>query len=167
MSFTICTVRASDWQAFRDLRLRMLGDTPIAYNETLAHATALPDAEWRERAARGQEPGSISLVAVADDGTWIGIMRGFVSSHRGPMLVGVYVDAAHRGPAAGVAGALLEGVIDWARMRAGALSLDVHADNPRAIAFYRRRGFEPTGGTTPYNLPPYGEEIEMRLELGD
>lgn len=158
-------VRASDWEAFRELRLRMLQDTPIAYNETYAHAAALPESEWRARAARGQEPGNISLVAVAEDGTWIGIMRGFVSARRGAMLVGVYVDARWRGSEAGVADALLEGVIDWARERGDQLLLDVHADNPRAIGFYRRHGFEPTGRVTPYNLPPYGDEIEMRLDL--
>jgi ribosomal protein S18 acetylase RimI-like enzyme len=165
MGFSIRTVRASDWQAFRDLRLRMLRDTPIAYNETYAHAAALPESEWRERAGRGQEPGNISLVAVADDGTWIGIMRGFVSARRGAMLVGVYVDPAWRGGEGGVADALLEGIVDWARTRGDALVLEVHEDNPRAIAFYRRHGFEPTGNVTPYNLEPYGDEIEMRLDL--
>ncbi|WIB37098.1 GNAT family N-acetyltransferase [Curtobacterium sp. MCJR17_043] len=41
---------------------------------------------------------------------------------------------------------------DWARGRGDRILLHVHEDNPRAIAFYRRRGFVPTGRLVPY--PP-------------
>lgn len=165
MSFTVRAVRPHEWERFRDLRLRMLADTPIAFGETLANAQALGERAWRERVARALEPHTAALVAVADDGTWVGIMRGFVSQARGPMLVGVFVDPAWRGRGAGVADALLDGVIGWARTEGDALQLDVHADNPRAIAFYRRRGFVPTGRTHRYDLPPYGDEVEMELRL--
>jgi len=45
------------------------------------------------------------------------------------------------------------------------LRLEVHADNPRAMAFYRRRGFVETGNRRAYELPPYGDEVEMELRL--
>lgn len=165
MSFHVRQVGADDWRRFRELRLRMLKDTPLAYGETYEASLRFGEAVWRERAARGATPGNASFVAEAEDGTWIGIMRGWVPPSAGPMLVGVFVDAAWRGRSAGVADALLDAVVDWARGEGDTLRLEVHADNPRAAAFYRRRGFVPTGRTRPYELPPYGDEVEMELRL--
>jgi ribosomal protein S18 acetylase RimI-like enzyme len=56
-------------------------------------------------------------------------------------------------------------VEDWARGEGNALTLLVHEDNDRAIAFYRRRGYELTGRTVPYNLDPSKNELEMRRTL--
>jgi len=53
------------------------------------------------------------------------------------MLAGL----AHQGT--GVAAMLMEAA---KRLRPAGLTLDVNADNARAIAFYRRQGFERTGG---------------------
>lgn len=167
MSFTVREVTAEDWREFRDIRLRMLQDTPIAYGETYESNLRLDEREWRARAGRGQQPHNASYVAVADDGAWIGIMRGFVSQTRGPMLISVFVDPAWRSRALGVADALLDAVIEWARGEGDTLRLEVHADNPRAAAFYRRRGFAETGNRRPYELPPYGDEVEMELSLRD
>ena len=94
MSYSVRDVTEDEWREFRELRLRMLRDTPIAYGETYEASLRMDEAEWRARAARGRQPHNASFVAVADDGTWIGIMRGFVSRARGPMLVGVFVDPA-------------------------------------------------------------------------
>jgi GNAT superfamily N-acetyltransferase len=48
----------------------------------------------------------------------------------------------------GVATALVESAIDWARSRGfERIVLDVGDHNARAIAFYGRMGFEPTGAT--------------------
>ncbi|WP_052072291.1 GNAT family N-acetyltransferase [Sphingopyxis sp. MWB1] len=45
----------------------------------------------------------------------------------------------------GVAAALMQWGIDWARARASILYLSVFSDNPRAQAFYRRFGFTDVG----------------------
>lgn len=165
MQVSIHRVAPEDWRAFRDIRLRMLADTPLAYGETHAEAAGLGDAEWQERAARAAEQGSVGVAAVATDGSWVGLMRGFVHDVRGPVLVSVFVAPEFRGSELGVADALLDGVIAWARVRGSSLTLDVHEANPRAIAFYRRRGFVETGETHAYELPPFGDELAMRLEL--
>lgn len=165
MSFTLHRPTADDWERFRELRLRMLADTPIAYGDTYERAIAYIDEEWQGQAARANEGTNAAVVAVADDGEWIGIMRGYVSAQSGPMLVGVFVDPRHRGRDEGVADALLDGIVEWARGVGSHLRLEVHADNPRATAFYRRRGFRETGNRRPYELPPYGDEVEMELKL--
>lgn len=165
MSVRIRRVTPAEWREYREIRLRMLADTPMAYGETVASASTLPDDEWRRRAERGEEPGNVTLVAVDDAGVWVGMMRGQVSAEHGPMLAGVFVDPSVRGSASGVADALLDGIVSWAGAEGTTLALEVHAENERAIRFYARRGFAATGRTQPFPLPPYGHEIEMRMEL--
>ncbi|MGO1770775.1 MAG: GNAT family N-acetyltransferase [Microbacterium sp.] len=166
MQVRIQRVGASDGARLREIRLRMLADTPLAYGETLEDARGLSDEDWRARADALERPGSIALVAVDDDGRWVGMMRGEVVAPHGPMLVGVFVDPSARGRDAGVADALLDGIIAWAGGEGRTLALEVHVDNERAIRFYERRGFAPTGRMLPYELPPFGQELEMRMDLG-
>lgn len=161
-------VRASveaDWREYRALRLEMLEDTPIAFLDTLERARTHPDEHWRGRAANAS-PTSRLFAAVADGGRWLGTMGGFhATGARDPHLVGVYITPAFRGREHGMADALLDAVIDWARGRSDRLLLEVHEHNPPAIRFYARRGFELTGVTAPYPLDPSARELEMALPL--
>ena len=94
------------------------------------------------------------------------MMNGYVpDATTGPLLVGVYVAPGHRGRDAGVADALLDAVERWAAGHGTTLRLHVHEDNPRALAFYERRGFVRTGHTEPYGLDPTRSEIEMVEQL--
>ena len=163
---TIRTTTEDDWRAVRALRLAMLEDTPIAYGEHRADAEQYDEDEWRSRGRRGQAPGSTSLVAIDASGEWVGMMNGYVpDATTGPLLVGVYVAPGHRGRDAGVADALLDAVERWAAGHGTTLRLHVHEDNPRALAFYERRGFVRTGHTEPYGLDPTRSEIEMVEQL--
>ena len=164
---TLATPTEADWERVKSLRLEMLRDTPLAYLESVETAEAQTDDEWRMRARRGSSPDDVQFVAVDEHGTWVGTMSGFIDRVHagGPLLVGVYVAPAVRGRDAGVADALLDAVEDWARGRAATLTLHVHEDNGRAIAYYRRRGYEFTGHTVPYNLDPSRNEREMRRLL--
>jgi GNAT superfamily N-acetyltransferase len=155
-----------DWEKVRDLRLEMLRDTPIAYAETLEHALANGEAEWRTRGARGEQPGSVSLVAITPDGSWVGTMGAYLSGSI-PLLVGVYVAPTFRGKSAGVTDALLNGVMLWARQHGDELRLEVHEHNARAIAAYEQRGFRRTGHTRPYEFDETALEIEMSISLLD
>ena len=158
MAFTIRRTTADDWEAVRALRLEALADTPIAFTERVADAEAVDEQGWRERAARGDLPHSVSLAAIDDDGTWLGTMRGQVVDG-GPMLFGVYVSPLARGT--GVADALLAGIEDWARTEGDALTLHVNEENPRARAFYTRAGYVPTGASVVSELFPPTRELEM------
>ncbi|ANJ25656.1 GNAT family N-acetyltransferase [Agromyces aureus] len=162
---TIRTTREDDWPQVRDLRLEMLEDTPIAFGETLEHALGASEAIWRLRAARGTTPGQTSVVAI-DRERWVGHMGGWIpDAAADPLLVGVYVSPAYRGDARGVSRRLLEAVEEWALEHGDALRLEVHEQNPRAIAFYEKLGFSLTGHTRAYELEPGGLELEMIKRL--
>ncbi|QNE33955.1 GNAT family N-acetyltransferase [Leifsonia shinshuensis] len=154
-----------DWAAYRAIRLEMLEDTPIAFLETLAGARAHPDEHWRRRAANTSSSGRL-FAAVAPDGRWLGTMGGFhATGSPDPHLVGVYVTPSLRGREHGVADALLDSVIAWARLRSGRLLLEVHEHNAAAIRYYERRGFAFTGNTQPYPLDRTARELEMAADL--
>ncbi|QWT25274.1 GNAT family N-acetyltransferase [Subtercola sp. PAMC28395] len=143
----------------------MLADTPLAFGETLTSALQLGEGAWRARARRGEAPTGTAMVAIDENagGRWVGTMGGYLDTV-GPMLVGVYVTPDYRG-ASGVTDLLLKGVEDWARSESDSLTLHVHAENPRAIAAYTKRGYLPTGQLFPYILNPHQRELEMRKQL--
>ncbi|MDY0813862.1 GNAT family N-acetyltransferase [Kitasatospora purpeofusca] len=160
----------TDWERMREVRLAQLLDTPMAFLETYGTALAHGDEEWHSRIRRVNEPGSVGLAAVHDDGAgageWVGTMIGFTPEPGTALLVGVWVHPEHRGRERGVTDTMLDAIIAWARETgARRLLLTVHEDNARAAAFYRRRGFEFTGGTKPYPLDPAARELEMALPL--
>lgn len=155
----------ADWVAYRAIRLEMLEDTPIAFLETVEAARAHQDEHWRRRAANASASSRL-FAAVAPDGRWLGTMGGFhAAGSRDPHLVGVYVTPSFRGREHGVADALLDAVIDWARDRSGRLLLEVHEHNAAAIRYYERRGFAFTGRTLPYPLDRSTLELEMAAEV--
>lgn len=162
MAFSIRPTTEADWERVRAIRLEMLADTPIAYGDTLEAARGYGDERWKMRARRGSSPHTASLVAVADDGRWVGTMGGYLESGNppSPVLVSVYVSPGFRGRTCGVADALLDGIEAWAAPL-GRLSLLVNETNARAIAFYRRRGYDFTGVSEPYPLDLRTQELEM------
>ncbi|MBF4572687.1 GNAT family N-acetyltransferase [Herbiconiux sp. VKM Ac-1786] len=162
---TIRRTDEADWREVRRLRLEMLADTPLAYLETLAHAHRRSEAEWRAKAREGSSTRAITVVAETAEGRFVATMLSSVPpGASGAYLFGVYVAPSHRG-AAGVTDALLTRIEEWALGRGDTLTLEVHEDNARAIAAYRKRGFVETGVTLPYPLDPSRRELEMRKDL--
>lgn len=151
----------SDWEHVRDIRLRALRDTPVAFLESVDDALALPEEAWRERARRNENPDTLVVVARDAAAGWVGTMTGVVSDdgpwyleprpsaalERRAYLVAVWIDPAFRGRDAGVTDALLDEVARWARDERGLERLHLHVsdENPRARRYYERRGFTATG----------------------
>src|SRR4051794_13330969 len=159
-------VHEEDWEQARDLRLAMLVDTPIAFTETVEQSRSFDEREWRRRARRGQSgTACATFAAVAEDGRWVGTMGGVLEAVRSALLVSVFVRPEARGTR--VADLLLDAVLGWSRDEAGAdrIRLLVHEENPRAAAFYARRGFVPTGRTEAYPLDRTAREVEMAMRL--
>lgn len=161
--FSVRATTAKDWRQVRELRLEMLADTPLAFGEHLATAQRHLRPVWQLRGARGTSPTTSSFAAITQSGRWVGTMGGYIENGA-PMLVGVYVSPDYRGPG-GPADELLAKVEEWARQRNDQLTLRVHAENPRARAYYSARGFVETGVTLPYVLDRTQTELEMVKRL--
>jgi GNAT superfamily N-acetyltransferase len=177
-AFTLHRPVPDDWAAIRDLRLRAVTDTPIAFLESREQVLALDESDWRARAQRNVAENSTQVVAVDADGRWVGGMVCFISDgapayvsdqRLGPAranLVGVFVDPAWRGDA-GVTDALLGAIAEWVLEDRGLSELHLHVSdqNPRAQRSYEKRGFVPTGVVDSIPEQPGHREIEMVAEL--
>jgi RimJ/RimL family protein N-acetyltransferase len=176
--FTLYRPVEDDWEKQRELRIRMIRDTPIAYLERLDDVEKLTEADWRARIVRNHGERNRQLVAVDDDGRWIANMAVFISDglpsylgkpEGGPPranLVGVFVDPAWRGPT-GVNDAVLGALGDWVLADQGLdrLFLHVSAENPRAHRSYLKRGFVETGVREVIPGDLSSEDIEMVAQL--
>uniref|UniRef100_UPI001EE8EC6F GNAT family N-acetyltransferase n=1 Tax=Streptomyces sp. E5N91 TaxID=1851996 RepID=UPI001EE8EC6F len=153
--YVIRSIRADEWSAVKELRLRALRDpvADLAYLETYEEAAARPDSSWQERAARGAEgaAGAQQVIAVGPGGLWLGTLTvfveeagttdwaGFPVERRQGHVVGVFVRPEWRG--GGVTKALFDAGLEWGwangveRMR-----LIVHPGNTRAQGAYRKAG---------------------------
>jgi GNAT superfamily N-acetyltransferase len=168
-------VRADEWERVRDLRIEAVGDpaASIAFLTTPEQELAHDDEFWRARVARAASGDESAQFVAEIDGDWAGTATVLVrpagaTDHTGRTVyltradvVGVFVSARHRGQ--GAIDALLDAAADWVRtLGLTRLTLDVHADNARAQAAYRRAGFAPTGVTFTSTIGP---EIEMARAL--
>lgn len=175
MSVEIRRVRAEDWRQVRESRLEALRDeaAPIAFLDSVENATAQSDEFWQDRAANAATGEAVAQFAAVDGSDWVGsatVLRRAAgeTDHHGRTLVaargdivGVFVRASHRGQ--GVVDALFETAGAWARALGDeSLTLDVHVDNRRAQAAYRRAGFVPTGLRFTGSI---GAELEMARDL--
>lgn len=168
-------VRPEDWELVRELRIEAVRDPDavIAFLSTPEQELGHDDGFWQDRtrkAATGEE--SAQLIAEVG-GEWAGtatvlVRPAGVTDHIGRRVyvrradvVGVFVRAAYRGR--GVIDALLDSAAEWtAALGLDRLTLDVHADNTRAQAAYRRGGFVATGVTFTSMIGP---ELEMARPL--
>lgn len=143
-----------EWERVRALRLRALRDAPDAFWNTLAQEEALSPEDWRGRLHTG------ATFIASRDGEDIGIATGavFPDEDGAAGLFGMWVAPHMRGT--GVAGLLVDEIIDWARA-AGyrRLMLGVSDHNAAATRLYERKGFVPTGevGALP---PPRAHILE-------
>lgn len=125
---------------------------PESYGGTLQ--PPFPSREvWRKRLAEFKDT-DLMLVAVID-GEVVGNagMHANTSARRShAMSVGLTVRPEHKGK--GVGSALMQAICDAADkwMNVTRLELTVYTDNDRAIALYRRFGFEIEGTHTAYAL---------------
>jgi GNAT superfamily N-acetyltransferase len=166
---TIRRIRPDEGPRLRTLRLQALADAPMAFGSTWAREKAFPERVWHERAA-GAASGVDRATFVAErGGQWIGLATGLAeepdtAAGAGPVLVGMFVDAAERRRHVGLA--LVEAVADWAWSRgAGRLFLWVTATNAPALGLYRRCGFRPTGEARPVGHTPSLSELRMVRDL--
>lgn len=175
MSVSVRRIRADEWERVRDLRLDAVRDpaAAIAFLSTYEEELARDDAFWRQRAEGAAAGDDVAQFVAESDDRWIGTLtvlrwKPGATDHQGREVavargdvVGVFVRSDERG--AGIIDALFDAAAVWARARGDErLTLDVHVDNARAQAAYRRAGFADTGVRFTGSI---GQEMEMALDL--
>jgi ribosomal protein S18 acetylase RimI-like enzyme len=138
---------AEEADLLRALRLRALGDAPMAFGSTLAREEGYAPAQW-ERWAAASASGDKQAIFIAEPAC--GMASGVIDDEDPALahLYAMWVAPAARGSGAGRA--LLEAVITWATDRgAQRLSTSVAEGNAAAAALYARAGFADTGRREP------------------
>lgn len=147
-----------EWR-LREIRLRALADSPDAFATTFVEASTQPFKEWQHQLER-----LATFIAVAG-GRDIGIARGGRHDAQADAAVLMSMWVAPETRRQGIAVALVDSVITWARTEGfGRLVLEVTETNAPAIELYANTGFVTTG--TLGALPPPREHIrECHMEL--
>lgn len=155
-----------EWQAYRALRLRALADSPDAYGSTLAAEQELPDETWTARVAKSAVSGIDCALVAEAGGLLVGLLWAKVDAQDAGRvnLFQVWVAPERRGR--GVAAALLDEALDWAKARGtGVVHLGVNSANAGALRVYERAGFRPIGEPYPMREGASHLEQEMRMRL--
>jgi GNAT superfamily N-acetyltransferase len=136
-----------DWEVSRQVRLTALAEAPYAFMSTLAREQGFEEHLWRQRLGSPTAATFLAWVDGAPAGTATGKIDDPDDGFTVPgswQLVGMWVEPDARGT--GVADQLIHAVSEHAReQNASCLTLWVTEINARAIAFYQRIGFVPTG----------------------
>lgn len=141
--------RTSEWQRYRDARLRALQDSPDAFSTTVDEARRWPENDWEARFRSVRVDTHLPLCAEVDD-----VVAGMAWARidaAAPQTAHVYqmwVEPAHRGR--GIGRALLDEAIAWALTRgARRVTLGVTCGNTAASRLYAAAGFVPIGAPEP------------------
>lgn len=163
-------MRADEWEALRDVRLRALADAPRAFSTTLAEAETRAEQDWRDAATRGAAGDRWATFVADDGGTFVGMASGYLpgESHETPLayLMQMWVDPSRRRQ--GIGAGLIAEVLGWARSRGAArIRLDVVIGELPAIRLYERVGFRDTGRRARVRDDRDDVEMEMERLTGD
>ncbi len=161
--FAIRRLGAHEWPLYRSLRLRSLEDAPYAFGSTLAAEQHRPAALWQARLIAARPDSDCPLIAEGE-GAALGMVWGKGdATHAG--IVHVYqMWVAPEARGRGIAAALLDGVVQWARAcGARMVELAVSEGNDAAAALYRRAGFQAIGA--PAALHQNSPMLSQRMQL--
>lgn len=142
MTFSVRQLHPVDQPQWRALRLDALQRYPEAFLTTHAEQMARSDTEDATMLAQGNWFGLFFDEEMIGQGAMIPVS--YAAGRHRAEIGGVYITPDNHG--AGAAGALLDGLVEAAKAKGiKQLELSVAANNPRAIRFYERNGFERYG----------------------
>jgi ribosomal protein S18 acetylase RimI-like enzyme len=158
--------RESEWEEYRDLRLKALWSDPTAFGSTLQREEHFTPAMWKERINHGPAGSEAATwVAVDSAGQFVGTT---VTATVGETvhLFAMWVDPDHRGN--GIGAQLLDAALDWIRHTHAGRSalLEVNPHQVAAVRLYESRGFRRTGQSSPLGHTPGETVVEMELTSG-
>jgi ribosomal protein S18 acetylase RimI-like enzyme len=159
----IINLAPDDWQAYRQLRLEALQESPLAFGSTYQEQLAKPDAYWQSRLQDAAD-GEKSWLRFARAGTrLVGLLGAFRGRHEDhtvsdeATVIAVYVSPDWRGR--GVSILLMQSILDALRENGFRLAhLGVNGQQTAAVNLYLRFGFAIT--RTIINRAVDGREYE-------
>ncbi|MCC2958065.1 GNAT family N-acetyltransferase [Massilia sp. IC2-477] len=159
-------LRPDDGPAYRSIRLRALEDSPEAFGSSLAEEAARPLDSWSARLDKAAVSGIDCPLVAELDGDAVGLVWAKVDADD-PDTVNLYqMWVAPQCRGRGVAAALLDAALAWARERgAHTVGLGVNCANRAAVSLYERAGFTVLGEAYPMAGAPGRMEYAMRLRL--
>ena len=163
---TVRPLAGSEWPLYRALRLRALADAPAAFGSTLAAEQERTDADWAWRLGLAASSGRDLPLVAERDGVPAGLAWAKFDANDGQLvnLFQMWVAPESRGR--GVAAALLDAAVAWARSRkARTMQLGVMNGNDAARRLYERAGFAAAGAPEPPRPGDARLEQMMRLAL--
>jgi GNAT superfamily N-acetyltransferase len=161
--FSVRQLQASEFERWRDLRLRALQDSPHAFGSRYEDEARRPPSFWRERAAAAAAGGDrVMFVAEASDGHLAACAGAYVDTDGDPIVISMWVEP--QGRSRGLARALLGAIADWARARGDrSLRLWVVDGNTPAATLYLAYGFRPTGAAARNERGAIEQEMALGL----
>jgi ribosomal protein S18 acetylase RimI-like enzyme len=159
-------LRSEEWQAYRDLRLRALRDSPTAFGSTFEVESAKADAYWEARVASAvASPHQLPLVA-EHDSQFVGLVWGWIDPEQSDVAHVIQMWVAPEARGQGYGSRLMERILEWARSSAvQSVYLRVTLGDTSAARLYRRLGFEPSGEMEPLRLGSIELAQPMLLKL--
>jgi GNAT superfamily N-acetyltransferase len=156
-------LRAHEADQLREIRLRALSDSPEAFANTYDSENAELPRYWQRFADASEDAQqSVNVVAVDDDGRFVGMGASYLSEDR-PGTAGfaaMWVDPAARGQ--GIGRRILDALAEWARSRAAERAVIWFTEgNAAAESLYANWGFEPTGTRRRRDSDPGTHWVEM------
>jgi ribosomal protein S18 acetylase RimI-like enzyme len=143
---SIRSIHPEEWQAYREVRLRALQESPDAFGSTYAVEAARSEGMWSSRVAAASTSDKDKALFALDNGQICGLAWCKVSATEPGVadLFQMWVAPGSRGRGAGTA--LLSEVVAFARS-AGVttLRLGVTVAESPAMGLYRSFGFRPVG----------------------
>jgi ribosomal protein S18 acetylase RimI-like enzyme len=150
LPLTLRTLAAHEWATYRALRLRALADAPDAFGSTLAaEQLQTPDAWVARLSAAAVSDQDYPLVAELA-GTAVGLVWAKVDATQSSVINVFQLWVAPESRGRGVAMALLQEAIKWARYKhARLVQLSVTCGDTAAMRLYLRAGFQAVSLPTP------------------
>jgi ribosomal protein S18 acetylase RimI-like enzyme len=158
-----------EWPAYRALRLRSLADAPNAFGSSLKAEEAWAHELWMARltaaAVSGRDCPLVAESAEAD-GTMFGLLWAKCDAEDAGIVNLFQMWVAPEARGRGVAAALLDEAVAWARsIEARLVQLGVVCDNNAAVQLYTRAGFRKVGALEPIRPGSALLEQTMHLDL--
>ena len=155
-------LKASEWKAFQELRLRALRADPLAFGSSFRREKAYPSDRWKSWADGGARGGeAATFVAEAEPGCLVG-MAGVFTAGDEYHVWGMWVSPEFRNR--GLGGRLFDRVLEWTQLTnpQREVSLEVNRDQASAFRLYEGRGFRATGKASPLGHHAPAMVHEMR-----